>query len=113
MHRYQPQANKENNFMYFVQLHERAWGMDSYPKRPQLEAILNAEVVVFWQVEGQEDRYMVSLHESMNRVESYFARLLFRGQVANPRKRVVRIFCQQKRLIIKGVKLDFRQADDE
>jgi len=111
LRRRQKSNDKEDNFMYFVQLHERAWGMESYSGRPQLEDIMNAGVVVFWKVEGNEDRYMVTVHQSLDEVEHYFSRLLFRSSVNLPRKRVIRIFHQQKRLIVKGVKIDFGEID--
>lgn len=113
MLRYQQRPQKQdNNFMYFVQLHERIWGMESYAKRPPLADILKADGVISWQVEDQKDRYKISLHHALADVEAYFARMLFRNQVNKPSKRVVRIFYQHKRLIINGVKIDFRQVDE-
>jgi hypothetical protein len=106
-------ANKELNFLDYVQDHERTWGNETYPGKPNLQDFLQAGVVVFWQNLGAEKnikeapRYTATIHKSLNEVEDYFAKLLFRAQVEPPKQRIVQIFANGKPARIKGVKVEF------
>lgn len=98
--------------MDYVQQHERTWGTETYPSRPDLAAILESPVVVFWQVEGKnEKRAIVSLHQDLTEIEQYFYKLIFRSSVDQPKQRVVVIFRDKKRILVKTVKIEFMEAD--
>ena len=104
---------KKDGFMYYVQLHERGWGFETYAGRPALEDILAAKVVIFWQQEGKADRYTVTLHDELKDVEKLFYQLVLRSNVTVPKKRIVRIYYKQKRIIPKSVRIAFEAVEDE
>ncbi len=106
-------ADSKNSFLDFVQQHERSWGTETYLNRPTLEQFLSSPVVVFWEaVDAKKDakvgpRYTASLHTSLDDVEAYFVKLLFRVQLELPKNRVVKIFSGQKPVKIKSAKIVF------
>lgn len=102
----------QSEFMRFVQLHERAWGDERYPGRPNLTEIMEAPIVIFWEVEGRSDRYSIALYEDIRAVEKFLTRMLLLGSVDLPRRRIGRIFMEQKRLRIKAVKLVVSTEDE-
>ncbi len=111
-------------FMDYVQHHERTWGTESYKGRPGLADILSAPVVVFWKPEPKaesasrspkdaerDERYVVSLHTDLHDIEEHFVRLIMRGNLISPRRRIVSIFQNQKRVRVKSVKVEFDQPE--
>lgn len=102
----------QNEFMEYVQLHERSWGNATYPGRPNLTDILNTPVVVFWAVESKDERYQVTLHLDLREIEKHFYQMLFRAQLKSPRRRPVRIFEYQRRMIVKDVRILFAPHDE-
>lgn len=105
-------------FMDYVQHHERTWGTDSYKGRPDLADILSAAVVVFWRAEAKaegraanqpdvSDRYLVSLHRDLRDIEEHFVKLILRGNLHAPGRRIVAIFKDQQRVRVKSVKVEF------
>lgn len=108
------QPPKLKAFMEFVQYHERSWGDEDYPSRPDLIDILRSPVCVFWQELGnQSNRYTVSLHHDMREIEEYMAQLIFRRNNIAPDKRLVRIFTNAKPTRIKGIKIIFETQDTD
>lgn len=107
----------EKQFLDYVQEHERTWGNETYPGKPNLQDFLKAPVVVFWQVIGAEKnikvapRYTATLHQHLREVEDYFAKLIFRAQVEPPKNRVVQIFANGKPVRIKDVKIEFEARE--
>jgi hypothetical protein len=112
-------ADSKNSFLDFVQEHERSWGTETYPNRPTLGQFLSSSVVVFWEpVEAKKDtkthpRYTASLHDSLNDVEAYFIKLLFRSQIELPKSRIIRIFSDQKPVKVKSAKIVFEIEGDK
>ena len=102
----------QSEFMRFVQLHERAWGDERYPGRPNLTEIMEAPIVIFWEVEGKTDRYSIALYEDIRTLEKFITRMLILGNVNLPRQRIGRAFLRQKRLRINGVKLVFSSEEE-
>lgn len=106
-------ATAEKQFLDYVQEHERTWGNETYAGKPTLQDFLQAGVVVFWQAAGADKniktvpRYIATIHNELNELEAYFAKLLFRAQVEPPKNRVVQIFTNGKPVRIKGVKIEF------
>lgn len=100
-------------FIDLVEDHEREWGKQRYQGKPKLKDILDATVVAFWQVEGEENRLMITLHNDLSDVEKSLTRQLFTGSVNAPRKRLVRVYQDQKRMVIAGVSVIFQPAPDE
>lgn len=97
----------DNEFMQRVQLHERTWGHETYPNRPQLDQILKAKIVAFWRVpHKKEDRWAVTIHPDTSQLEKYFLTLILRAkiQVADER-RFVCAYEDTVKLKIKGVRL--------
>ncbi len=111
----QQRTNKSEpkSFMDHIQIHERTWGTKSYPGRPDLSEILAAPVVVLWQYEeDKEQPYRITLHEDTADVERFLLRLLLKGQVEPLHQRFARVFRDQKRISISGVKIIFTEAND-
>lgn len=111
------QEPQPQTFMDFVQAHERSWGTDNYRGRPDLEDLLEADVLVFWQKtkkETPEDhRLFVSIHDSLDDIEKYISRLMFGNSAEVTERQIVRIFKHKKKVIIRGVKIDFKVVEDE
>lgn len=103
-------SEKLETFMDYVQFHERIWGTEVYAGRPNLVDLLQTPVVVFWQV-AEESRYTVTLHDNLDEIEQYFAKLLMRSTLAPPKQRVVRIFAGGKQVRIKAVKVEFEVVE--
>lgn len=99
-------------FMDYVQHHERTWGTENYTNRPDLGAIIGSPVVVFWDMGDDSDRYKVTLHPDLSDVEKHLLRLLIGARKEPPKQRMVEIFQNQKRMVISGVKITFKEASD-
>ena len=103
--------------MEYVQDHERVWGTEHYPERPSLADILEAPVVVFWQVlspENMQNRRMrVTLHDTLDDIEAYYTQLVFPDNFQPPEERIHRIWRNQKRVRISDVTIKFTFEDDE
>lgn len=94
------------SFMSYVQLHERAWGMDSYPNRPKLEDILQAKYVAFWASTTRNDPgYRITLHEDGAEINRYLTELVLHSKTRIPDRRLARLFIEKKQYRIKGVKV--------
>ena len=110
-------ATSEKQFLDYVQDHERTWGNEIYPGKPNLPDFLQAPVVVFWQAIGadksikESPRYTATIHKHLSELEDYFAKLLFRAQVEPPKQRVVQIFANGKPARIKGIKIEFEVSE--
>ncbi|MBZ0278291.1 MAG: hypothetical protein K8I60_19240 [Anaerolineae bacterium] len=100
---------KKEGFMYHVELHERAWGMDGYPGRPSLEDIMTAPVVAFWYNADpnrkRETRYFATVHQDISELNRYVSRMVLHSTVKIPDRRLTRLFVQRQEVIIRGVKL--------
>lgn len=96
------------SFIEYVEHHERVWGTDNYPNRPSLSQILSAPVVVFWKdVDPKQPRLTITTHDELLDIERYITKLVFRATIDPPRQRLKRIFKDQKRVRIQGVKILF------
>lgn len=93
--------------MYYVELHERAWGIEMYPKRPSLEQIMTSAIVAFWYpTKPQKDeRYTVTLHDDLADIHRYVSRLLLRSRIKQPDSRLARLFIKKQQVKIKGIRL--------
>jgi hypothetical protein len=118
-----PLKNDSNDvrFMDYVQQHERTWGTETYSGRPDLVDILSAPVVVFWKSDEKaanppkrttnNGRYTISLHLDLHEIEEHLIKLIMRGNLESPKQRIIAIFKDQKRVRVKGVKIEFSQPD--
>lgn len=107
-------ARKEITFMDMVQSHERAWGNTAYANRPDLSAILQSPVVVFWKPADPKkanDQLTITLHKGLQELEQHFSKIIFRSSAGYPDEVAVRIFENQKRVAVKGVKIIFETAE--
>ncbi len=106
---------QKDDFLHWVQMHERAWGDERYRDRPSLEDILQAAVVTFWKPVKQEKhlRYRIRIYPNTHEVERYMTRLAFRLSVALPDERLARIYVQRRRVVVKAVRILFGEAEDE
>ncbi len=104
-----------DDFMGWVELHEHSWGTDSYPGRPNLKTILSTPVVTFWRPAKKDKhfRYHIKLYEDLKELEAYYTRLVLRANLEPPQDRLSRIFVQRKRVIVAGVKMQFREVTPE
>lgn len=110
-HRKKP--TPQNEFMEYVQLHERSWGDKTYPGRPNLTEIMQSRVVVFWQIEGKADRYVISLYKNIPELEKFLTRVLLLGNVNLSRRRLAKIFKDQQRLQVTGLRLLLQEPPNQ
>lgn len=104
-------------FMKLVQQHEREWGTTAYQDRPELMAIMQSNVVVFWRPTPRDpkkadERNIITLHQDMVEVEKFLVTQVMRVMLAPPERKFVCAFMTQRRLKIKQVKIVFGFADD-
>jgi hypothetical protein len=99
-----------SEFLALVQQHERAWGHDTYAGRPDLEKVLDAPVVAFWQVEGggkHADHPQITLHRDLKEVEDYFVKLIFRATLPAPKRRLYKLYMEGQPMRVASVKFTF------
>ena len=107
-------GDKRDSFMGYVELHERAWGMDTYSGRPKLEDILNAPIVTFWYpTSGRESRNTVTLFDNTKELNEYVSTLLLHSKTRQPDKRLARLFIKRRRAEVKGVQLVMAYLEQE
>ena len=106
-------GDNHDNFMNYVELHERSWGMDSYKDRPKLEAILQAPVVAFWRpAERGESRHIITLYDSVDELNEELSSMLLHSSTRPIKHRLFRLFYKQKRIYVKGVRLLLAKGRD-
>jgi len=99
------------NLTSYIELHERSWGMEPYPSRPKLDAILKSPVVVFWRsTDVNEKRWTIGLYDDLKTLETYFIRLLLRSNVELPKKIVAKIYKDGKQVIVSEVNIAFQEV---
>ncbi len=105
--------NANDSFMHYVELHERAWGMDKYPDRPSLQQLLTAPVVAFWYLhDRRESRYVASLHQDLNELNAYVSSMVVHNsKVRVPERRLARLFVSRRPVVIKGVRLILAEVE--
>lgn len=97
-----------SEFMQRVQLHERTWGHETYPGRPQLDQILRAKVVAIWRVPHKKDgdRWVVSTHPDLSYLEKFFLSQIFRFKAGlGDDRKFICAYEDGVKLSIKGVRL--------
>lgn len=99
-------------FLDRVQRHEQEWGTDSYPNKPTLTEIINANVVVFWIGNDREQRETITLHADTRDVEFMLGRQLLRSSIAPIDKRMRAIYQNQKQLRIKAFRVVFTPIEE-
>lgn len=99
-----------NTFMGYVELNERAWGLDKYPGRPALDEILAAKAVAFWRVNTTDPGYRVTLHRTIGELEQYAYDLLIHSNTRKPDRRLAKLFINQKPARIAGLRLKLEWA---
>jgi len=98
----------ETEFIRLIEAHERAWGDEIYRGRPSLEQIMNTQVVVFWRShKRREERYTISVYATLDDVEAYLTKLLFRAAINPPAQILSRIYASKRRMHITGVTINF------
>lgn len=99
-------SKSDNTFIDVVQEHERKWGTDTYPQRPELSDFLSASIVAFWLPTGTEEtRMMATVHADLDEINKYALRVLIHSRAELPNKRLARIYVNQKKATIQGVQV--------
>jgi hypothetical protein len=109
------QAKKDETFMDYVQAHERAWGNARYTGRPDLIHILQSPVVVFWKsVDPKKENQppTITLHDDLQALEQHFSKIILRSAAGYPDEVVARMYENQKRVIVKGLRVVFGQVEE-
>lgn len=101
-----------SEFIDLVQLHERAWGNERYLQRPTLQQIMDSPFVTFWTPlkQDKKSRSVIKLYDNAAQIEEYFVRLVMRSGIQLPEARLTRIYFQQKRYVVSGVRIKFEEA---
>ncbi|MCB9453309.1 MAG: hypothetical protein H6672_17905 [Anaerolineaceae bacterium] len=101
------------SFMAEVEMHERAWGTQSYSGRPSLAKIMEARIVVFWRENRRDPGYHITLHENTKEIQKYVNESVLDIGLKPPARRLARLYVNQKRIRIKGVKIIFEMDELE
>ncbi|MBX3083393.1 MAG: hypothetical protein KF716_17300 [Anaerolineae bacterium] len=105
-------------FMELIQAHERTWGLEQYPGRPTLSELLNSPVVVMWsqqartqaeQARGADptpSKFLLTAHQNVDELQEIILGMILANKVvADPKRRIFRIFVRQKQVEIRGIQL--------
>lgn len=115
--------NKE--FLERVQTHERTWGSEQYPARPQLADILAAKVVAFWLLtptkppagpsaaKQAEQRVVITLHDSLKQIEDWYLQAVMRLHLQLPDRRLVAAYVDQNKVRVKSVRIVFETPEEK
>ena len=99
-----------SDFLALVQQHERVWGVDTYPGRPDLETILTARVVAFWQVQSagkHADHPQITLHKDLREIEDFYVKLMLRSALPIQQRRLYKLYADGQQMRIASVKFTF------
>lgn len=103
----------EETFIGWIDLHEKAWGMDSYRDRPTLKDMLNATVLAFWYpTKGTDSRFTATVHRDMGALNRYATVMLCETKYKQPPRRLARLFINRKKMNILGVKYIVEESAD-
>jgi hypothetical protein len=97
------------DFMDFVQYHERDWGEEQYVNRPDLADIIGSPVVAFWLMDNTEHPLRMTLHEDIELLSKVLLRKIIYSQKQPLEQRLYKIFRSQKELAIVDIEIKFRE----
>jgi hypothetical protein len=100
-------------FLGDVELHERAWGTQSYSGRPKLAEVMSARIVAFWRDNRRDPGYRITLHQNSGEIQKFVTDLVLDSNTRAPTRRLARLYVEKKRIRIKGVKLIFEMEEQE
>ena len=95
--------NRQDTFISMVEVNDRSWGNETYADRPTLERVLNAPIVVFWKLMKTEPGYRVTCHDTLTDLHIFASTMFLRPIPVD--RRIARVYVQQKRVKVKGVKV--------
>ncbi len=97
-----------DEFMERVQAHERNWGNETYPNRPDLIEIISAPIVAFWQPSDPNITHqIITLHTDLKEIEQWFIQVFLRAHITQPDRRFLAAYSNRKKVRIKGVSIQF------
>lgn len=102
-----------SSFLNEVEIHERVWGTVSYSGRPKLSDIMTARIVAFWRYSRRDPGYRVTLHNDSREIHKYVTDMVLNVNTRTPNRRLARLYVEQKRIKIKGVKIIFEMEELE
>jgi hypothetical protein len=107
---------KVETFLDHVELHERAWGNESYLGKPSLVDIMSSPIVVFWKPRDLNDKkyqglHTITLHENIRDVENYLLKMLTRAALDHPDRYMYRIYDNKHRVILKTIRFVFSTVE--
>jgi hypothetical protein len=94
-----------------VEIHERAWGTQSYPGRSSLAKIMSARIVVFWRENRRDPGYRITLPKDTSEIQQYVNEIILDINSRPPTRRLARLYVNQQRIKIKGVKIIFEMDE--
>jgi hypothetical protein len=98
--------NRDETFMGWIQLHERAWGLETYEGRPTLQDMLAAPVLAFWYpVRRDESRFTATIYKDMKDLNAYASFILIHCNTRPPTWRLARLFVDRRRMKVRGARL--------
>jgi hypothetical protein len=105
-------SSKDETFLGWIQLHERAWGTENYKDRPSLRDMLDAPVLAFWYPARTKSnpRYTATIHQSLKGLHEYATYLLLHSSVRQPEARLARLFVDKRKVRIRGVRVLIEEA---
>lgn len=105
-------SKSDDTFINAVQEHERRWGTDTYPNRPELSDLLSASIVAFWiPAQGEDKRMIATIHADLDEINKYALRVLIHSRAELPNKRLARIYVNQQKATIQGVQVFISGVD--
>lgn len=107
-------AKPRDEFMERVQAHERGWGNEKYPERPDLIDLMAAPVVAFWQpTDPKIKNQTITIHQDVSDLEKWLIQAVLRAHLTNPDKRLAAIFQDKRKVRVKDVKIIFEIDGEE
>lgn len=121
-------------FMEIVQLHERQWGMESYPNRPNLTQLLSSLIVAMWvnrptpsaaiasgravvtkiptMPSGHSERFMLTCHDSPDDLSQILFDIIMAGKVTVfSNRELAKVWVRQQEAIVSGLTLQLTRKE--
>lgn len=96
----------KKQFLELVEFHQKAWGTDTYKGKPNLQQLMEAQIVAFWYPANGDDLHLTAtIHRNMSEINDYLLALIMHTKTRQPVLRLAKVFERQLPKKVKEVKI--------
>ncbi len=105
---------KDESFMSWIDLHERAWVNERYEGRPTESEMAVANILAFWYpTKATDKRFTASVHHNLRDLNAHLSKLLVECKFSPPEKRLARLFVDGQPKRIRGVRVVLDDVEEK